>query len=675
VNGYNNPIMPKDIIAIDFGTTNTYIAKCPANVRTPNAIQFNSNSIGIETVLLYSNESANESPYIGEQAVNGFGESTLNERKEYSYQFCSHFKPDIVADARAFRNSRDFLAALLRDARKCNINFSPIDCRVIVGVPSESNSKYREAMRAIFREAGYGEVDLVDEPVGAMLDSISSGLFSIADIISGFLVIDFGGGTCDFAFIKNGRVQHSWGEMNLGGRLFDDLFYRWFCDLNPDKTAELNRNGEDFFVRVYHCRQLKEKFSQFTAINPQKPFSTSIGNYGKMKGITWDEFVERARNYTPTDSFLRFLSDSNVMLSDKLTSGNVDLLRWFEESLVSGLSNAGISISDIHVIALAGGSCQWSFVSGVCRELLNNEKFFRSNQPYATIAMGLAVLPALESEFQRKQQELTVALPLFEGKITNEIRRELGNGRDRIVNRIAVDLFDNKIRPILTKFRENGGKINELEINISKEAKAFEINIDKLVNNEIGNSLSSLLGMVLENVRDWLKSKDLRMGEVKKDANLKAGKVNIGRVNPKVAESIVGVVNMIVSTVVMIIVANICGGGGTALIMTGPIGLVVGGLIGIGIGILAVTVGKEKATETAKNFKIPTNISPLPFTKINPLNTFLTDKRINSCREDLKKNLSKEIDKALQGIMSEILQKVDDIIRNEIAALSIANIK
>ncbi|MDR1052836.1 MAG: rod shape-determining protein [Planctomycetaceae bacterium] len=668
--------MSKDIIAIDFGTTNTYIARCPANARTPSAIQFNSNSIGIETVLLYTNESAEESPYVGEQAVNGFGESTADERRKYAYQFCSHFKPDIVTDNRARRNAIDFLIAILRDARKCNINFSPIDCRVIVGVPSEASAGYRDMLRAIFREAGYGEADLIDEPIGAMLDSISSGLFSIADIISGFLVIDFGGGTCDFAFIKNGRVLHSWGEMNLGGRLFDDLFYRWFCDLNPGKEVELSRSGEDFFVRVYHCRQLKERFSQFTAMNPKKDFSCSIGNYGKIKGITWDEFVERARNYTPTESFMKFLSESNVSLSEKLSAGKtVDLLQWFQDSLMSGLSNAGIAISDIHVIALAGGSCQWSFVGGFCREFLNNEKFFRSNQPYATIAMGLAVLPALESEFQRKQKELTEALPSFERKIGGEIKQELNNGRDRIVSRIAVDLFDSKIRPILVSFRESGGKISELEADISREAKAFEVNIDRLVNDEIGDSLSVLFSMVLENVRGWLKGKDLRLGDVQNDTIFKAGKVNIGRVDPKVAESIVGVANMIVGLITTIIVANICGGGGTALVMTGPLGLVIGGIIGVAIGILAVSVGKEKATETAKNFTIPSNISPLPFAKINPLNTFLTDKRIAACREELQKNLSKEIDKALQGIMSEILQKVDVIIRNEISALSIANIK
>ncbi|MDR2762448.1 MAG: rod shape-determining protein [Planctomycetaceae bacterium] len=667
--------MLKDIIAIDFGTTNTYIAKCPAHARVPSAIQFNSNSVGIETALLYSNESADNSPYIGEQAVNGFGSASTDERQKYDYKFYSHFKPDIVSSKQAKLNATNFLAAILRDARKCNINLSPLDCNVIVGTPSEADSKYRETLIEIFKEAGYGNANLIDEPIGAMLDSISSGMFSIADIIAGFLVIDFGGGTCDFAFIQNGKVRRSWGEMNLGGRLFDDLFYQWFCDLNPNKERELEQNGEDFFVRVYHCRQWKEKFSQFMAVNPQKTFSYSLGDYGKIKAVTWNEFIERAENYTPTKSFLKFQTDSNIPLSEKLTSGKINLLQWFQDSLTSGLSYAGIAIDDIRVIALAGGSCQWSFVGDYCRKFLNNEKFFRSNQPYATIANGLAVLPALEHEFERKQIELKSTTPLFVQKIGDEIKRELNRGRDKIVNKIAVDLFDNKIRPILISFRENGGTISNLETEISKEAMAFEENINKLVNGEIGDSLTALFAMVLENARDWLKKNDLRMGVVQDNTNFKAGKVDIGAVDPKVAELIVGVVNTIVGAIIMIIVANICGGGGMAIIMTGPIGLVIGAILGVAVGILTVSVGREKAMTMAKNFKIPSNISPLPITKINPLNSILTDKRIAACRNDLKKDLAKKIDDALQGILSEITEKVENIIRNEISALSIVNIK
>ncbi len=665
----------KDVIAIDFGTTNTYITRCPGNARTPSPIQFDSNTVGIETAMLYSNESPEESPYIGEQAVNGFGMASPEERKRYEYAFRSHFKPDIEQSGECRKNARDFFAAILRDAARHNLRMGPLNCRVIVGVPSEANHTYRETLKTIAREAGYGEVDLIDEPIGAMLDGISSNMFPLSDIIAGFLVIDFGGGTCDFAFLKNGKVQHSWGDMYLGGRLFDDLFFRWYCDLNPGKEKELLESGDDFFVRVYHCRQWKEKFSQFMTKTTGKPFSYVLGEYGKVSGITWEDFIERARNYMPTESFLRFQEDSGAPLPASLKSGRTDLLRWFCDSLESGLKDADISLKDIHVIALAGGSCQWSFISEYCRKILHNDRFFRSNQPYATIANGLAVLPALESEFERKQRELSAKLPDFIREVNKGIFSELASGRSRIVTKILSELFDGKIRPILLEFREKGGTVAKLENDIGREAATFEHRINVIVEEEIVGSMHTLFGMVLDSVRSWLKENDLRMAETGEEARFTADKVNLGRLDPKIAETIVDVVNTIVGTIIVIVIANICGGGGTALLMAGPFGLLLGAVIGVAVALLAVTMGKEKATGMAKSFTIPSNVSPIPGTRVNPLHAILTDKKIDSCRADMNKDLSKKLEDASTGILKEVESKIERLIRDEISRLSIVNVR
>lgn len=669
-----NPQM-KDVLSIDFGTTNTYLTRCAAGTRNPGPIQFDANSVGIETAMLYSNESAELSPYIGEQAVNGFGMASDEERRQYEYRFKSHFKPDILESEEARNNARDFFAAMLRDARKLNLRFDPLNCQVIIGVPSEASLSYRETLKAVARDAGYGEVELLDEPIGAMLDGIASNMFPLSDIISGFLVIDFGGGTCDFAFLKNGRVQHSWGDMHLGGRLFDDLFYRWYCDLNPGKEQELQKSGDDFFVRVYHCRRWKESFSQFMAKTTGKTFSYVLGSYGKVANITWDDFLQRARCYRPTESFLRFQKESGASLPESLTSGETDLLRWFADSLESGLKEAKIALKDIHVIALAGGSCQWSFISEYCREILKNESFFRSNQPYATIANGLAVLPALEREFDLKQRDLSAKLPNFVRGINESISRELASGRTRIVSKILSELFDARIRPILLEFREKGGTVTELENRIGTEATCFEKRINTIVAEEIGENMHTLFAMVLDHVRTWLKENDLRMAEVEEDARFSAGKVDLGRLDPKVAETIVTTVNTIVGTIITIVVANICGGGGMALLASGPFGLLLGGVLGVAVAMLAATMGREKATQLAKSVTIPTNVSPIPGTKLNPMNAILTDKKIQTCRCEMGKDLEKKLEEASEEILNEVQSKTERLIRDEIARLNIVHLR
>ena len=73
------------------------------------------------------------------------------------------------------------------------------------------------------------------------------------------IVVDFGGGTLDVAHVdESGFLRKPWGEPALGGRLFDDLFFRWLIDQNPG--LELSPN-EAMFAWQHECRQLKENFS------------------------------------------------------------------------------------------------------------------------------------------------------------------------------------------------------------------------------------------------------------------------------------------------------------------------------------------------------------------------------------------------------------------------------
>jgi len=53
-------------------------------------------------------------------------------------------------------------------------------------------------------------VKLVDEPKGALLCHLWHKDFSPDDARKGILVVDFGGGTCDFAFLRCLEVCHSW---------------------------------------------------------------------------------------------------------------------------------------------------------------------------------------------------------------------------------------------------------------------------------------------------------------------------------------------------------------------------------------------------------------------------------------------------------------------------------
>jgi len=473
-----------NVISIDLGTSHTYISKGSTESLNTQAVLFDGNSSGMETTLLYCNKP--NSPLISRLATNEFGDSTYEERQQGNYKFVSHFKPDIVGSKDAQRYTVDFLRTILRDAEKAKIPLFPQSALVIIGVPSEASTEYKETLKRLAYEAGYGKVQLIDEPKGALFHELEQKNLSFEMIMDGLLVIDFGGGTCDFTYLRQGKIEGSWGEMDLGGRLFDDLFYQWFCEKRPDAKARIEADQSDFYVRTYDCREMKEKFSD-TMINAKTvlkaaSFKTKVGEYGQIKDLTWDEFLQRSRCYTPSESFLRFQREAGIAIPEKLRNGPIDLIDWFEKSLINGLKNNNIKHEDIHAISLAGGSSKWLFVENICIEKFKASAISQSLNPFAAISEGLAVYPALKREFEVKIQRIQDGYKHFiSGTIFPLLINEMGKCANLIIDGIILELFTSQIKPVLEEFRTTGGTIVELEDRIADIARAYEDRLKQII--------------------------------------------------------------------------------------------------------------------------------------------------------------------------------------------------
>ncbi|MBP7053355.1 MAG: Hsp70 family protein, partial [Phycisphaerae bacterium] len=262
---------PQNILAIDFGTTNTYFSKCPADQISPVGIDFGTGRDGLPTAILYRGD---REPLVGEPALHEYGEASDGERKDYRLR--TQFKPDIVSSEDATRAATDFLRAVVEQAQRQHIALDPSKHDVIIGVPSEAHGPFRNRVSGIAREAGYGDVRLVDEPKGALLHHLWHKDFSPEEAQRGILVIDFGGGTCDFAFLQSLQVNHSWGDMELGGRLFDDLFFQWFLEQNPGALKTMEKAGDTYYVHSYLCREVKEFFSLTMARDRSEKVNKSV---------------------------------------------------------------------------------------------------------------------------------------------------------------------------------------------------------------------------------------------------------------------------------------------------------------------------------------------------------------------------------------------------------------
>jgi hypothetical protein len=374
--------------------------------------------------------------------------------------------------------------------------------------------------------------------------------------------------------------------------------------------------------------------------------------YGTVTGLTWEEFIRRAKNYTPTKSFINHQEEIGSPLSQKLKSGKTDLLQWFRDSIESGLREKHIDIRDIHVITLAGGSSQWAFVGEYCQDILKNDQFFKSVMPYAAIANGIAVLPVLEQEFKQKREELIRELPGVFKYLRNKVEESLNKNNTQIISKILEELFDKRILLHLCAFRQEGGKLCDLEQTVISEIEKFKPFANQIIQNETAGNLQPLFGMAVAHIREWLLKHNLRLN--KNYRNTSSGSQQVDLPVLDVGESIGNI-------------AAIAGGLTAMIVASTGLGLLSIPAVGwIGVIVLAVVTffGGLYTAEAVRRISLPTTVTKL----------VLTDKQINKCREQAEEQLQLELNKTVKLASDTLMGDIEKLVNAEISRLNFTNI-
>ena len=662
-------------MAIDFGTTNTYFCKCAADQISPIGVDFGTGRDGLPTAILYRGR---REPLVGEPALHEYGEALPEERE--GYRLYAQFKPDIVESEEAAQAATDFLRAVVLQARRQHIALDPANYDVIFGVPSEAQNAFREKLAQIAKSAGYGDVRLMDEPKGALLHHLWHKDFSPQEARRGILVIDFGGGTCDFAFLQSLQVSHSWGDMELGGRLFDDLFFQWFLEQNPGALADMENSGDTYYVHSYLCREVKEFFSLTMARDRFEKVSKSVGRYGSLRGMDWPSFLARAQKYSPSPTFIRHLEDMGLRIADcglrirsdtgresaiRNPQSAIDLIDWFRTTLAHGLTEQGIDTSTVSRVILAGGSSQWPFVADVVTDALGVERsrLMRSDRPYAVIAQGLSILPALQKKFDETREELRHDLPRF---CRTQVRPLVEKVTDRYMAGVAADatteLFDKIIRPILEDFRQKGGSVKNLRDAISGQVKANETKLTEIIEGRMRTLRLGLPGELNELLREWFGLYGLSVGDkpLEEAQRTGAGQELIPPSTPDLYGSIMDVVGWFVVALAATAGAAISGGGGLHLLAAGPVGWVIGGVLVAVAAFLAVRYGTARARELADTWNAPSWVA----------RSILTASRIARMRTDFQMRLERTLRHETATLPGELESRIRTITENQIESLS-----
>ncbi len=651
----------RPVLSVDFGTTKSYFSKCPANDPSPVSIDFGDGRDGIPSAILYIE---GKTPLIGQTALDEYGDADPRERNRM--RLITNFKADLPRSAGARSAAADFLAGVLSLARSQHLDLEPGQRMVLFGVPCESDSFFRSAVREAAGKGGFGTPELVEEPKGALLYHLKQGDIPVAKALEGVLVVDFGGGTCDFAFLEGGRAVHAWGDMTLGGRLFDDLFFQWLLDSDPGLEEELEAKGSAYFVHSLLCREVKEFFSRTMARDRSAAVSKALPGYGRFSDMRWEEFLIRGRNYSPSAFFRQAWNAGE-------TPSPTDLFGRFRECLVSGIREKGIDPQKVSLVILAGGSSLWPFVPEIISGELSlpsgtsslpaGPVLLRSERPYAVISMGLALLPALTERFSAIRVKLSAELPRFLRDVAGPaLTKRCAMVKDRILAESGNEFFRKKIRPLFEEFRKEGGSLSSLRRRLSEVLEAEEPFLRRSLERSFPLVTSGLREEIRKLTAAWFSGHGIvapgrDFSRTSQEENTERGIVSIGA--PGI-DWVLDVLGGILGGIVTAGSALLCGGSGTALLTAGPVGMAAGGIAGLSISWLLLRYGKKRVKGMAEEINLPPWLAA----------AIVPEKRITGAEKELEKAMEKYLEIRLSSIRKNLEDHVRTIAADEIKALS-----
>ncbi|WP_069791269.1 Hsp70 family protein [Cyanobacterium sp. IPPAS B-1200] len=367
-------------IAIDFGTSNTVIAKFDPDTQTMEVIKLpkiaQQTAINPELIpsLVYVKDAQNQDLLIGQKVRDNGLDISNNQR------FFKNFKRGIGSNIQGFLPQLDeqnitfeqvgewFLSGILKE-------LSEKPDSLIITVPVDSFESYRNWLTEVCQKWKIEQVRIIDEPTAAAL-----GYETQEDDF--ILVVDFGGGTIDFSLVqlelgKSNQAQGfilKWGEKVLGK-----------SSAQKNKVAKviakagMNLGGADldnWLMDYFH----KEK---------DIPKSSLISRLAERVKIKLSE-EETAEEVYFND---RTLETYELSLDRKTFEQILNENQFFEQldnlinNLLQQAQRNGVVRENIDKVLLVGGGSQIPVLQTWLQQYFNPEKI-KCDRPFSAIAIG-----------------------------------------------------------------------------------------------------------------------------------------------------------------------------------------------------------------------------------------------------------------------------------------------
>jgi actin-like ATPase involved in cell morphogenesis len=368
----------KTFLAIDFGTTETSVAKTTDQSQFEPEIVDIDGKKAIDTALCLDKD----------KNVLFFGSEALDKVDKYPDSVFYNFKPYVGTD-KVFQDTDTsytadelsviYLDFLRKKIEKKIFNGSTLaddkELYCVIGCPASWTEVQKNRITKIASKAGFPNVSCCDEPLGAVYYFYHKGDLILSENQK-ILVYDFGGGTTDTAIEELNSSEGDsgfdipkllavGGDCSLGGKDFDEVLMNYyFSEMGVEISSADKRDLQEVSRK---SREIKEKLS-VAVENGRDSAEVTIGTLHCKKG-SYDLHLSK-------ESFEKICGE----LIDKS-----------EEPVHEVMIKSGLTDESIDFVILAGGSSQLYYVRENFFDIFGKKKVKSSANPVEVIAKGLAL--------------------------------------------------------------------------------------------------------------------------------------------------------------------------------------------------------------------------------------------------------------------------------------------
>ena len=463
--------------------------------------------------------------------------------------------------------------------------------RTVVGCPAGWGEGRREQYARLLESAGFPNVHVVPEPRAAFLYARHARGLRIDPTLmqQSAMVIDIGSSTTDFAYIVDGHQQDLslFGDTNLGGGVLDELILVRAIRLSPDRAA---------LERVMEASPAWKSFCELEARRLKEQYFTSEEKWQtqplcKQVVVCYDETLM-------LDITLDGAAVEEIIHTPCMTLGGRSFMDCLQDALRAAVKLSSGCVPQ--VVILTGGASRMAFFARACTEAFSSSLMVLCPEPECSIARGLSYAGRVDENLKIFRQEVA---SIARGE---RLQAVVGSQVHALYQPIASALFEIASQSTLeaVKMWRRGGVSTICDLDKTLEQRIAKAFSGETAAKKIRGDLSQWTDALLSLLEGELESLCIRCGVPPEKMSLACTQLSAGEIPVKFSLSDamgMDVLSGVLGVVLCVVGASICGGGGIALVGTGPVGMVVGAAM----GVLLALIGRGEMEKLIRTLHVP----------------------------------------------------------------------